>query len=502
MDTVGYGVVLASHRYTVQDVVALFKGEAEPLRSRFTLNFNMVANLVHNYEEAQARRIVEQCFSQFQNNATILQLHALQEQAKGKVSALDPACPRFPEEHVRADLLEAYKGLKKSKEDRRTTVVNMEAGRSHLKREDAARAIKAAPFHSWLIVQVPNADHAELGILLDKYPVKSGDVQYTVLLEDNTLTRLSLRHLILPLNAPVKGVPGDIAKRADKLSYQQSERMRDRQLPWDQWLDQCGIVPEDVIPDMADPPALVKAKETYADAVADWEAHQCFNCRLYRKCQDEHKDFTRQMKEQRYYQDQIEAIRGKYWRQFQTLQGVLEDAYFLRGRELLPRGVALANLRTNNELLASEVFASGLLGGLDPIALCAVTSAIVAEPIRGRMNWHPLRVSERVFRSVDEVSALAGDLFKILKRHDVHEETPLYVTGDYVGMVQAWAEGAEWAHVIELSGVDEGQLVRHLRQLIDMLRQFKDVPGNSEAFRERCMEALALVDRDIVREVF
>jgi hypothetical protein len=32
--------------------------------------------------------------------------------------------------------------------------------------------------------------------------------------------------------------------------------------------------------------------------------------------------------------------------------------------------------------------------------------------------------------------------------------------------------------VIELSGVDEGQLVRHLRQLIDMIRQFKDVPDS------------------------
>lgn len=502
MDTVGYGVVLASHRYSIHDVAALFKGEAEPLRSRFTLNFNMVANLVHNYEEAQARRIVEQCFSQFQNNATITQLHALQEGLKGKIAQLDPACPRFPDEFQRGDLLERYKVLKKTKEDTRSRMVSLESGRSYLKKEDAVRAIKQAPFHSWVIVQPPNADRPELGILLDKYPVKSGDVQYTVLLEDNVMTRLSLRHLILPLNAPVKGIPGDLAKRADKLSYQQTERIKDHQLPWQQWLDQAGIVPADVIPDMSDPPELVKAKTAYAESMSEWEGHKCFNCKLYRKCQDEYKDQSRVAKEMLYYQEQIDAIRGKYWRQFKTLQGVLEDALFLRGRELLPRGVALANLRTNNEILASEVFASGLLENLSPVELCAVTSAIVAEPIRGRMNWHPLRVSEGVYRAVDEVGAMAGDLYKILKRAGIQDDVPLYVTGDYVGMVQAWAENAEWAHVIELSGVDEGQLVRHLRQLIDMLRQFKDVPGNPEAFREKCLAALALVDRDIVQEVF
>lgn len=501
MDTVGYGVVLASHRYSIHDVVALFKGEAEPLRSRFTLNFNMVANLVHNYEEAQAKRIVEQCFSQFQNNATILQLHALQTQLRSKIGELDPACPRYPDEHVRGDLLERYKTLKKVKEDHRATVVSMESGRSYLKKEDAVRALKAAPFNSFVIVQPPHKERPELGVLLNKYPVKSGDVQYTVLLEGGFLTRLSLRHLILPLNAPVKGIPGELAKRADKLSYQQTDRIKEK-LPWQDWLDAADIVPEEVIPDMSDPPNLVAAKRKHAESVADFEGHHCFNCKLYRKCQDDHKDFSRVAKEDRYYQEQIDAIRGKYWRQFKTLQSVLEDALFLRGRELLPRGVALANLRTNNEMLASEVFASGLFDSLSPTELCAVTSAIVAEPIRGRMNWHPLRVTDGVYRSVSEVNEMAGVLYKILKRHGVHDDVPLYVTGDYVGMVQAWAENAEWAHVIELSGVDEGQLVRHLRQLIDMIRQFKDVPGNTEAFREKCLSALALIDRDIVQEVF
>ncbi|MNL76750.1 DSHCT domain protein [compost metagenome] len=71
-----------------------------------------------------------------------------------------------------------------------------------------------------------------------------------------------------------------------------------------------------------------------------------------------------------------------------------------------------------------------------------------------------------------------------------------------MGLTQAWAEGLEWAPIIEASGIDEGQLVRHLRQVIDMLQQFREIPGLGETFRARAREAAELLDRDIVKEVF
>ncbi|MFP5502048.1 MAG: DEAD/DEAH box helicase [Candidatus Sericytochromatia bacterium] len=500
MDTVGYGVVLASHRYSVQDVAALFKGAPEPLRSRFTLNYNMVVNLLYNYDEAQARRIVEQCFSQFQNNATIHQLHALQKAAEAKLGKVDPWCPRYPEEEKRDELMEVYRRLKKAKEDSREKLHSLEASQAYMSKQDGARAIKAAPFYSWMIVHREEKSHPELGILLDKQALKSGDVQYTVLLEGGTMTRLALRHLVLPLNAPVKGVPKELVKRAEKLSYRQVDRVK-AELPWAEWLSASAIVPEQVLPDVSEDPKVTAAKAALAAATEEMEAASCFNCRFFRKCKDEHKVEAKLIKEEAYYQEQIEAIRSKYWRQFQVLQSVLETGGFIRGRELLSRGHALSNLRTTNELLAAEVFASGLLERLEPSELCAIASGIVAEPIRGRMNWRPLMPSPAVVSAFNEMIDMARMLDKLQRRCGADEQ-PLYVVSDYAGLVQAWAEEAQWAHVVEIAGIDEGQLVRHLRQAIDMLQQFKDVPGVTEGFQERVRSAIALIDRDIVQEVF
>jgi superfamily II RNA helicase len=81
-------------------------------------------------------------------------------------------------------------------------------------------------------------------------------------------------------------------------------------------------------------------------------------------------------------------------------------------------------------------------------------------------------------------------------------EQPVYLEREYAGLTQAWADGGAWEDLVAASGIDEGQLVRHLRQVIDMLWQLRDVPGVGAAFQARSREAAGLLDRDIIKEVF
>lgn len=499
MDTVGYGVVLASHRYGVHDVAALFTGEAEPLRSRFTLNYNMVANLIHRYEPETAKRIVEQCFSQYQSTTEIRELEAARAAALLELGELDAHCPRHPDATSRRENLLRVKAVQKKREDARQAALRLEQAQGALGKQEGVRAIQAAPFHSFLVVHRPGHPKPELAILLDKFKVKSGEMQFTVLLENQLLTRLGVRHLVLPLGAKAQGVPKELAYRAEKLSFQQTVGVKDLgKLPWQLWLEQAGIEPEAVLPDAGRPnPALAKARAALEKLNAEWESVAEFNCRTCIKAEKDESKVTGVI---RALDQQIDEIRHRYWRQFQALQATLEAGDFMRGRELLPRGHAIANLRTQNELLAAEAFASGILEGLDASDLCAVASCIVAEPVRGRMTWRPIRPSPRVVEAVDELIDMAIALDQIQKKCGTDQ--PLYVVSDYAGMVQAWADGAQWAHVTEMAGIDEGQLVRHMRLVIDMLQQFKDVPGAYEGFKAKVTAALELVDRDIVKEVF
>ncbi len=504
MDTVGYGVVYGSHRYKVEDVAALFKGQAEPLRSRFTLNYNMVINLTHQYDELQARRIVEQCFSQFQNNATVGHLRTLRDHAKTKLAGRDTRCPKFPEEHERSVILPQYLANKRRWDEGSDNVKDLEKGLRGQNEKEADRAILAAPFNSFVVVKRAAAPRAEVAILLDKYKSKKG-LQFGALLGSGHVIRLGGRDLVLATGAAVKGVPDDLRFAAEPMSYLQLKRVKLDPKTWNSWLDQAGIDPEALIPPSKEPPKLVAARRVLEEAEADWQASTCYNCNKLNLCKAEEKDLFRLRKDVKSYEEQIEAIRGKFWHQFKALRTVLERGDFLRGRELLPRGVALANLRTQNELVAADTLASGLLEGLDPAELAAVVSVMIAEPPRGRMAWRPLRYSQRVYNITEQMVDLATHLDKIEDRVQKEFGDPnpsCMVATEYAGMVQAWASGHAWAHVVEMAGIDEGQLVRHLRQVIDMLNQIKDVPGNSRSFGDRVMEAIGAVDRDIVKEVF
>ncbi|MDB5100692.1 MAG: box helicase [Cyanobacteria bacterium RYN_339] len=500
MDTVGYGVVLASHRYSMNDVVALFKGQPEPLRSRFTLNFNMVINLLANYEEAQCRKIVEQCFSQFQNNATVAQLHTLELHVRDKLDARDLRCPRYPDEFERGHLLGLHDQAKKAVADKRELLTSLEKNSKGSGQTESIRMLKAAPFHSWLVIKRQTEADPEFGLLLDKWQTKRKDVQFSVLLSGNRLCMLKSSDLMVATGVVARGVPGYVRDQADNMSYNQVRRLKG-DLPWDQWLEDSGLHAADFLPENKEPRQLGAARLAFTEAEATWKQMHCFDCKFQRRCKDEDKETARLLRDQKAYNEQIEAIRGKYWRQFKVLQRVLEEGGYIRARKLLPRGVALANLRTSNELVAAETMAAGLLEGLQADELCAVVSGVVAEPIRGRMAWRPVNPSPAVVTVNDEMIDIAKHVDRLLERCKA-EEISLYVVFDYAGMVQAWAGGHKWAHVVERTGIDEGQLVRHLRQVIDMLNQLKDVPGNDENFRERCLSALALIDRDIVKEVF
>lgn len=504
MDKVGYGVVYASHRHKESDVISLFKGQPEPLRSRFTLNYNMVVNLTHQYEETQARRIVEQCFSQFQSNATVGNLRNLRDQVKKRLGERADDCPRFPGQHQRSVILGAHEEAKRAFDAARDTVADLEKGLRGQNEKEAERVVMAAPYNSFVVVKRPAVHTPEIAVLLDKYKSKKG-VQFGALLENGLITRLGAKDLLLASGVAARGVPNDFRWMAEGMSYLQLKRVKLEPGEFKGWERASGIERETLLPRAKEPAKLVQARESLADADADWTEKTCYNCNKLKLCRGEEKEVARLQKDMEAYQKQIDAVRSRFWNHFIALRTVLERAGFIRGRQLLPRGIALANLRTQNELLAAETLASGLLEGLEPAQLCAVVCMMIAEPPRGRMAWHPLKFSRELVGINDEMYELATHLAKIERKvsDTVADLQPsIMLATEYAGLVQHWAAGFEWAHIVETSGIDEGQLVRQIRHVIDMLNQIKDVPGNSPSFKERLNAAIASVDRDIVKEVF
>jgi len=70
IDTKGYGVVLHSRFVDFDQVVSVASTGAHPLRSSFRPTYNMAANLVAKYPEAQATELISASFAQYQRSGS------------------------------------------------------------------------------------------------------------------------------------------------------------------------------------------------------------------------------------------------------------------------------------------------------------------------------------------------------------------------------------------------------------------------------------------------
>ncbi len=501
MDKIGYGVVLASHRYTPQDIVHLVKDPVEPLRSRFTLNYNMVANLTHRYESQMARRIVEQSFASFQNDALIAHLVKQRRDATRRLTKIDLVCPVKGDE-PRTDLLASFETLRGKRESLRKRLGAMMAQRRYIPRPIAVETIERAPAGAWLMVHLPGRTRPELAILLNKQTTKGGDAHFTVLTDLPAMIRLGTAHLVQVMDAPPvpHPVPRPMLVRARGLSYLQQVKPGDYQPDFPTWLTESGLNPADFEWTLSEPPDIARARTKLDDIVLELNKVPCTSCRVRLECEDLVERHRLLEKESAHLNRDIEQVKSSHWRIFQALHGVLEDSQYMRGRELLARGVALANIRTTNELMAAECVAGGFLEGLSPGEMATVVSCLVAEPPRGRQAWHPLPYKDSVYQICRQLALVGRDLVRAQRKHLVDQ--PIYLEREYAGLAQAWAAGGTWSEIVSASGIDEGQLVRHLRQVIDMLQQFREIPGMTEGFHQQARQAIDLLDRDIVKEVF
>jgi len=71
----------------------------------------------------------------------------------------------------------------------------------------------------------------------------------------------------------------------------------------------------------------------------------------------------------------------------------------------------------------------------------------------------------------------------------------------FAGIIEAWALGVSWSELLTLTSVQEGDLIRLLRRVLDMLRQIPRLPfvpndrGASTALRLNARRAVTLMDR-------
>ncbi len=466
IDPEGQCVVALDARDGIEQVLHVIDGSPEPIESQFKLGYGSAALLLATGAEPDAlRRRIEASFGQYQN---LKRIRDMETELRGLEAALAEArsyaapCGDFPR-------IGRYRRARQEMEARRQA-----AGRGARRGERGV--LEAEPGR---LVLVRRRGGHSLGVILGTHSIRGHRALIDALLPNGAVVRIKA------------GVIKRIFWATPLLHVARDRRDSRGHRPLVAELERLSVADLIERERAQGPEAVLGAIECHR---CPWNATP--HCdRAWRQIEGlaERVDVRRRA---------LEQFRGAYWQEFLSVVEILEQFGAVHGRELQAKGRLVAGLRHDNELLVAEAVFRGIFGDLTLAEAAAVGSALSEEARSGEpaIARAFLRKRPKLKRKLDQLGQVADAVHQAQRAR--HLAIPLAVHAGFMPAVFRWASGEDdWSGIVEESfGGHEGDLIRAMRRLIDLLRQLAE-NGEVPLETSRLLtQAARLIDRGIVLE--
>jgi superfamily II RNA helicase len=164
------------------------------------------------------------------------------------------------------------------------------------------------------------------------------------------------------------------------------------------------------------------------------------------------------------------------------------------------KGRVACELSTCDELVGAELVFTGMFNDLDIAQICAVCSCMVFDEAH---DDQPPRLTEELagpHRKLQEVARTVG---KVIVESRLPLELEKYISSFNPFMMEvlyAWVNGAKFADITKMTDAFEGTIIRVIRRLEELLRQFASAAksvGNTD-LEKKFLAAIEKLKRDIV----
>jgi ATP-dependent RNA helicase HelY len=182
-------------------------------------------------------------------------------------------------------------------------------------------------------------------------------------------------------------------------------------------------------------------------------------------------------------------------RTFKRVCAVLERLGYLEGDAVTPAGRRLADLYTELDLLAAECLRRGLWDGLDAAQLAACVSALTFESRTADAAPEPQSPGSRVRGVLSAMVSVWHELDALEK-----ENRLAFLREPDTGFAweaHAWAQGKP-LELILWPELTPGDIVRAVKQLMDLLGQIAVAAGRDSPLGETARAAVAALRRGVV----
>jgi superfamily II RNA helicase len=473
IDPEGTCVVALDARDGLDDLLRVIDGSPEPIESQFKLGYGSVALLLSTGATPDAlRRRIESSFGQYQNLKRIREVEA----DVGALEASLEELRRYPAPCGDFQRIGRYRRARQEVEARRHAL-----GRGGGKRgERAERPVAEA--EPGRLVLVRRGGAPTLAMVLGIHAIRSHRVLIDALLPHGATVRVKsgvIKRVFWatpPLHVPRdRGQDGrhrGLRHLADELERLSVAELIDRE----------------------------RAQGPEA-ALAAIECHRC-PWGATARCDREWRDLETVTERLGIRRRQLEQLRGAYWQEFLRVMETLEQFGAVRDRRLEDKGRLIAGLRHDNELLVAEGVAQGVFDDVSAPEAAAVCSALIEEARSGdpALARTFLKKRPKLKRKLDQLMRVADTVHEAQRAR--HLRIPIAVHSGFMPAVFRWASGEDdWSGMVEEAfGGHEGDLIRAMRRLIDLLRQLADSPEVRAETARVLAHASRAIDRGIVLE--
>ena len=457
IDTEGHAVVCWQPGMDPRAVAGLASKRTYPLKSSFAPSYNMAVNLIATMGRGRAREMLDQSFSQFLADKTVVRAARKDRRRKVDLEELreTAAC------HL-GDFME-YAQL-------RDDVSRLEASSAKHRRAErqAQTADSIASLLPGDVIWVPRQGWC-VALRTGKKPAKGAQPWVQTISTDHTVLKLEPHHFGVPVVAHGRiRVPKHfrLKERSDRRSLiaALSAKVEELEPP------EIEDVPTDES-HAAEIQRLRKAIRVHpCHACEDREVHAVAAAKILRL-------------EREAERAQASAL-GKansLGVQFDHVCDVLAELGYLDGAELTEAGQMLRRIYNELDLVAAEAIRRGVLHELEPAQLAAVLSSLVYESRPGRDAEHPRMPDAASERAQSELRSLWREVGIIERRHRRDRARDLDI--GFASAVWRWASGQELAKVLRNSPLAPGDFVRWVRQVIDLCGQVAQAAGPGDLRR-------------------
>jgi len=479
IDPEGKCVIALDARDGLDDVLRVIDGSPEPIESQFKLGYGSVALLLSTGAPPDAlRRRIESSFGQYQNLKRIREIeadvHAL-EASLGEARGYPAPCGDFQR-------IGRYRRARQEVEARRQAL-----GRGA--RRGERTVTEAEPGR---LVLVRRSGAPTLAMVLGVHSIRGHRVLIDALLPHGVTVRVKsgvIKRIFWA--TPPLHVPHDRGRdrRGHAPEGRGSDGHRLRHLAAE--LERLSVA------------ELIERERTQGPeaALASIECHRC-PWGATARCDREWRELETITERLGVRRRQLEQLRGAYWQEFLRVVEVLEQFGAVRDRQLEWKGRLIAGLRHDNELLVAESVAHGVFNDVSAPEAAAICSALIEEARSGdpALARVFLRKRSKLKRKLEQLMRIADTVHEAQRAR--HLRVPLAVHSGFMPSVFRWASGEDdWSGIVEESfGGHEGDLIRAMRRLIDLLRQLAEsaeVPAETGRLLAHVARA---IDRGIVLE--